>query len=450
MAELSIPCGDQAQTIELPENWTVQQVAAPNVAPARKDWPQHLATALARPEDSAPLEKLLAPCRNGRVVLVVEDATRHSPLQRILEVIFRELKHAKIPDENVEIVLATGMHPAPSAEQVAEKIGPDLARRIAWRPNPWADRDAYASVGVVHDRAARLEAWIDRAVASADLRILVSSVSPHLQAGFGGGYKMLLPGCARLDSIRQLHLSALPRRATQQVGQAASANRMRRLIDAAGAAVDEAGGVSFGVQYVLDADDAPAAIAAGSVTACQRMLAKQCASAYGVLIDAPADVVIANAYPRDWDLWQSFKAIANTCWALRDNGVLICLTRCPAGANMPTVKLPIKPRWIRSAVRLFGASALAGLLTRLAPGLAGDAAFFARLALQILQRNTVLMVCPHLVEAGEGMLGLPLFATAAEAVAAAEAALGTGPKRLTVFPAAGVTYPITQPQRITP
>ncbi|MHC4715883.1 MAG: lactate racemase domain-containing protein, partial [Planctomycetota bacterium] len=434
MASISIPWGDRTLSLELPAEWTVQQTVAADLPPAPSDWRDLLARALTRPEGAAALGKLLRDRPGGRIAVIVEDLTRHSPLEAILKIIFRELTHAEIPPENIEIVFATGMHPPLTPAEAAAKIGPELASTIRWRCNPWRDRDAYRQLPTVREGSASIDLWIDRRVVSADLRIVVTSVSPHLQAGFGGGYKMLLPGCARLDSIRHLHLCGVPRQPVQQVGQTASENRMRRLIEAAGAAVDAAGGRTFGVQYVLDGNDQPAAIAAGDVSACYRMLAKTCAAGCGVLVDAPADVVIANAAPRDYDLWQSFKAVANTCWAVRDNGVLICLARCPGGANMPTVSLPIRPSWVRAAVRLAGADPLANLLTRLVPTLAGDAAFFVRLALRILQRTTVMMVSPALAEAGAGMVGLPMFGDPAEATAAAEQALGPGPKRVLVFP----------------
>jgi len=452
MASISIPWGDRTLSVELPATWTVQQTVEADLPAAPADWPDQLARALTRPEGTPPLAKLLQACpgsargpgarRGGRIAIIVEDMTRHSPLERILEIIFRELNHAEIPPENIEIFFATGMHPPLSADEAAAKIGPSLAAGVRWRSNPWRDREAYENLTTLRNGSTSLDLWVDRGVVSADLRIVVTSVSPHLQAGFGGGYKMFLPGCAHLDSIRQLHLSGVPRRPVQQVGQTPAENRMRRLIEAAGAAVDDAGGRTFGVQYLLDTHDRPAAIAAGDVAACHRMLAKRCAAGCGVLVDAPADVIISNAAPRDFDLWQSFKAIANTCWALRDNGVLICLARCPAGANMPTVSLPIRPSWVRAVVRLLGADSLANLLTRFVPSLAGDAAFFVRLAMRIIQRNTVLMVSPALVESGHKMVGLPLFGDPAAAVAAAEHALGTGPKRVLVFPHGGVTYPV--------
>ncbi|OPX24822.1 MAG: hypothetical protein B1H04_01360 [Planctomycetales bacterium 4484_123] len=449
MPTVTVPWGQETFSLELPRDWTVQQTAQPQAPPASEDWPDVLARALNRPEGTPPLEELLAERRHGRVAIIVEDLTRHSPLESILRVVLRELAHARIGPENVELVFATGMHPPMSADQAASKVGRELATSFPWRCNPWRDRDAHAYLGEVRDGAGSVEVWVDRGVASADLRILIGSVSPHLQAGFGGGYKLLVPGCAHLQTIRQLHLSGVPRRAIQQVGQPPGANRMRRLIDAAGSAVDARAGVSFGIQYLLDASDRPAAIAAGDVAACHRMLVKKCAAAYGVLIDAPADVVIANAHPRDHDLWQSFKAIAHACWALRDNGVLICLARCPGQANMPTRSLPLPPLWVRRGIRLLGADTLASLLTRLVPALAGDAAFFVRLALRILQRHTVLMVSPALVQGGVKLAGLPLYSDPADAVAVADKLLPPGPKRVTVFPAGGVTYPIRRPRPVS-
>ena len=442
MADLAMPWGGQTLSADLPAGWTVQQTATPSLPSARADWRDHLARALANPEDSLPLGKLLAARRGGRVVVIVEDMTRHSPLEDILRVIFRELSFAKIEPGSVEIIFATGMHPPMTPDQAAQKLGAELARTYRWRCNDAKNIDAQQSLGEVTVDGGRLAVAIDKAVADADLRILVTSVSPHLQAGFGGGYKMLVPGCAQLATIRQLHLSGAPRRGLQQVGQPSEFNRMRRLIDAAGQAVDARWGKSFGVQYLLDDADQISAVAAGDVAACQRMLAKQCASGCGVIVDSPADVVITNACPRDFDLWQSFKSIANTAWAARDNGVIICTARCPAGANMPTFSLPISPAWVRRLIRWAGASTLAGLLSRLVPQLAGDAAFFVRLACQVFGRNMVYVVSPKLVETGHRMLGLTIFATLDEAFAAAEAHLGGGPKRVIVFPQGGISYPL--------
>ena len=438
MAEVSLPWGNQELRLSLPESWTLQQVATPDLKPAAADWPDGLAAVLAQPNTGLPLGKLLEARRDGHVVLIVEDVTRHSPLGEILDVVVREIRHAGIPNHNVEVFFATGMHPAMTPAQAAGKIGP-LATEFAWRSNPWHDPKAYVRIGKIP----KVEVAIDRRVADADLRIIISSVSPHLQAGFGGGYKMFLPGCSSRQTIGAIHRLGLGRSARQLVGTDMDRNPMRLAIDSAGGLIDARRGKSFAVQYVLDGANRPAIIAAGEVLPTQRMLAKQCAIACGVITSAPADVLITNAYPRDFDLWQSFKCIANTLWAARPNGLVICATRCEASLNgMKTIPWPLSPAGTRRAITWLGPETLASLVTRLVPRLAGDAAFFVRMATQMLHRNVLYMVSPTLHREGVKFPGLHIFGSMDDAFAAARRLLGDRPQRAVVFPCGGTTYPV--------
>ena len=438
MPDLAVPWGPDKLTLSLPDHWTVQQTASASLPDAPGNWPELLARALNHPDTGPPLSRLLAACRRGRVVLVLEDLTRHSPLAEILPVILREIDHAGIAHDQIEIVFATGMHPPITGEKADEKLGliPSGIRR---RCNPWHDEGAYTYIG----RADKTPLHVDREVVAADLRIIVSSVSAHLQAGFGGGYKMIFPGCSHLETIRSLHHLGLGRRPRQLVGTDATANAMRAAIDAAGRRLEAAGGKTFAVQYILDNQDLPAFIATGEVTPAQRMLAKQCSVACGVVTSAPADVLIVNAHPRDRDLWQSFKCIGNTRWAVRPNGVIICLARCPAGMEgMNVPRWPLSPAWTRRIIRLLGPDALHSMVTRLLPRLAGDAGFFIRLATRTLHRNPIYLVCPALCESARQFPGLGLFAAPEDAFAAADHLLKGEAQRVTVFPNGGITFPI--------
>lgn len=439
MPEISVPWDDNPLTLALPEDWQVLRTAPSSLRPAPDDWADRLSASLAKPAAGPSLGQLLAGLQGGRIALIVEDHARHSPLPEILPLILREIRHAGVADSQIEIVLASGMHPPMTGQQVAAKVGPEAAG-LPWRCNPWQSQASYADLG----RVGKLDVFVDRGVLEADLRILVTSVTPHLQAGFSGGYKMLFPGCAGLETIRGLHRLGLARRHSQLVGADAARCPMRRAIDAAGAALDAAHGKTFSVQFLLDTADRPAYIASGEVVAAQTMLAKQAAIACGVVTDQVADVVIANAYPRDVDLWQCLKSVLNTNAACRPGGVVICLARCPAGLNgmNPPKRWPLDPAWTRRLVRLLHPDPLASLLTRLSPTLAGDAAFFVRLALQALYRNHILIVSPALCQAGVTFPGLPIFPTPSAAIAAASALLEEGPQRVALFPAGGTTYPV--------
>ncbi len=449
MPTISVPWSQEELSIDLPDNWSVRQTADSQLRPGHDAWPDRLAAALNKPDTALPLGKLLAARPNGRIVLVIEDITRHSPVLKILETVMREIRHARIDDEQVSVVFANGMHPPMTDEEAAEKLGPEV-EKLKWRNNPWHDRAEYVSVG----SAGKIEYLVDRQVAQADLRIVISAVCPHLQAGFGGGFKMIFPGCSHLDTIRPLHRLGLTRRAKQMVGTEAEKNAMRTAIDAGGKLLDEYNGVTFAVHYMLDDHDRPVHIGAGDPISTQRMLAKQCSIACGIITPPPlADVLITNAYPRDFDLWQSFKAVANTRWAARPGGVIICLSRCEAGLNgMDPPKWPVSAAWTRRIVRWLGPEALCSLLMRMVPSLAGDAGFFVRMGLQTIHRNPIFLVAKSLHETGANFPGLELFATPEDAFAAADKLLGEGPQRVTVFPAGGTTFPVptTGPIRSNP
>lgn len=444
MADCQVPWGDGQLSLSLPEHWTLVQEAQPAVKPAPADWADRLAVALNRPAGSPPLCEILAGLpAAARIVILLEDITRHSPLEEILPIILRELGHARIRDSQVELVFATGMHRVMNEQEARSKIGA-LADRFAWRSHDAADAEAHVSVGRVPfaGRPGELDVQIDRGVMAADLRIVVASVSPHLQAGFGGGAKMFVPGCSAMDTIAQVHLQGLPRRSRPMVGTTPATNPMRRMIDAAAALIDRAGGATFAVQYLLDAQDKPSAVVAGDLAAGHTMLAKLCATATGVVVERPCDILIANAAPRDFDLWQSFKCIMNTRWAVRRNGIIIVLARCPGGRVMPAPPWPLSPTWTRRVIRWLTPEAVTSLANRLAKNINPEAQFFIKMATETIARNPLLVYAPQLVQRGEGFPGLHLFGQLDGLFAAADKMLPAGSRRVIVFPFGGASYPI--------
>ena len=68
------------------------------------------------------------------------------------------------------------------------------------------DLSAYVDLGTVDPG---IPVRVFRPVAEADLRILIGSVLPHLQAGFGGGYKLIFPGTSHRTTLGALHRQGL-------------------------------------------------------------------------------------------------------------------------------------------------------------------------------------------------------------------------------------------------
>ena len=256
---------------------------------------------------------------------------------------------------------------------------------------------------------------------------------------------MLLPGCAQLRTVRGLHRFGVFHRPRQLVGTGPARNPMRAAVDAAGRIVDQRHGATFAIEYLLDADNRPTHAAAGEPGATHAMLTKQCAVMCGVLPTGPADVLITNAHPRDVDLWQCFKCIPNTRWAVRPGGVIICLARCPEGLReMKTMPWPLSPTWTRRVVRWLGPQTICSMMDRIVTQIAGDSAWFLRLAAQTLERNPICMVSPQLVADGVKFPGIALFGTVEEAATTADELLGGSPQRVAVYPWGGASYPVAQ------
>lgn len=443
MPEIAVPWAQQELLITLPDDWKLQQVAAPQLRAADSNWPDRLATALGQPESSPPLSSLLSEKPNPRITLIVEDITHHSPLPEILDVVLREIRHARVDDENVQVVFASGLLPPVTKRQAEEKLG-QWADKLRWSSNPWDTPKKYVDVGTSN----KIKYLIDRKVADADVRIIISAVTPHIQAGFGGGLKMIVPGCSHLDTIASIHKLAIGRAPQQLLGVQADKNRMRQGIDALAPLLDAHHGKTFAVQYMLDQESLPIHITAGDPIVTQQMLAKQCSVSCGIITHPPlADVLITNAYPRDHNLWQTFKAIANTRGAVRPNGVIICLSRCQTGLeDMNLLRWPVNPTWTRRIIRWIGAENIYSYLTRLVPRLAGNTAFFLYLGLQVLQRNPLYIVSETL----HGLLpkklpGIDVFATVDDALTAVRKQLGNRPQRVSVFPDGATTFPVPTP-----
>ena len=444
MARFTVPWGPEQLSFEIPDDWNVSEMHAPTTgAVSEGDWPDRMSAAMARPVAGKPLAELVRGIgADGTIALLVEDLTRHSPLTEILDLLMRELTHAGARREQIEIVVGGGMHPPDTTGAMEEKLGPAV-KDIPVRWNPWHEIDHYTHIGKING----VNAWIDTGVVDSDLRIIVSSVSPHLQAGFGGGGKMFFPGCGEITSIRRLHRCGIAREDQGQlVGQLPEQNEMRCVIDEVTRRIDARHGTTFTIQYLLDDNNLPTQLAAGEPLATHGMLIKQCANASGVLAEEPADILITNAHPRDHDLWQSFKSIPNTCWGARRDGIIICLARCPEGLNgMETLSWPFSPAWTRRLVHWLGPNRICSLLDRIVATLAGDSQWFIRMATQILERNPIYMVSPNLINDGAKFPGIALFTDVESALAAADEALGTkGSRRVAIYPEGGITYPIAR------
>jgi nickel-dependent lactate racemase len=184
---------------DLPAGWNVLTFADPKDPPPAADIRGLARKALNHPVGPPALREQLSP--SDTVAILIEDLTRASPKGIILRAVLEELEEALIPDARIVIVIALGTHRGLAPEEMEAAFGADLLERY-----PFVNHDCLAPdlVPVGRLPTGRV-VKINRAVHEARFKIGIGSIFPHPMNGFGGGGKILFPGVADFDSIREHH-----------------------------------------------------------------------------------------------------------------------------------------------------------------------------------------------------------------------------------------------------
>jgi hypothetical protein len=428
------------------------EVISPDLSDPVADYLVALEAALGSPVDAARLEDQVGPGRS--VAIVVDDPSRWTPVREALPLVLARLHAAGVRREDVTISVGAGRHQAVDDEAMRRRVGESVAAAYRCFSPPVDDLSAYVELGTVDPG---IPVWIFRPVAEADLRILIGSVLPHLQAGFGGGYKLILPGTSHRTTLGALHRQGLVgsgrTEAAGLLGGDAGANPMRRTIHAAAGLL----GSCWSISHLIGGPGQIFRVIAGRPERVQDLLATEARRRFQSPAAGPADIVVAGNHPWPGDPMQSFKVLLHHRAACRPGGVLVGLfwtDPAEIGRSFPTGAL----RRI-AATGALGAWAIRRLVpaAQHAAALAGSpAAFMIRWARELVVDRTVLVYAPPLREQVGSRLGpVRLFSDLDELwrLAARYAhpsgqsgnhrrgrASGQEALRVRVFPQGGLTY----------
>ncbi len=184
---------------DLPADWNLLTFAALEDLPQTADVRDLAVRALKHPVGSLPLRERVSP--SDTVAILIEDLTRASPKGIILRVVLKELEKARIPDRHIVVVIALGTHRGLTSTELESVFGADLPARYLFINHDCHAPDLVPAGRLPTGRVVK----INRAVQEATFRIGIGSIFPHPMNGFGGGGKILFPGVADFDSIREHH-----------------------------------------------------------------------------------------------------------------------------------------------------------------------------------------------------------------------------------------------------
>jgi lactate racemase len=337
------------------------------------------------------------------------DITRPAPNRQVLPDVLARLEKAGIGPDATTILIATGLHRPASQAEIAEIVGGQIASRYRVVNHDARNLAQHRGLGAT---ASGTPVYIDERFVSADLRITLGFIEPHLMLGFSGGRKLVAPGLAAQETIKVLHSPKFMREPRAVEGSIEDNPLHRELLEIARMA-----GHDFIVDVALARDRAIAGVFAGDPVAAHRRGVDFVSKVMLETIDGPVDAVITTSagYPLDLTFYQAIKGITAASHIVKPGGKILLLAACEEGPGAPEFRSMLADN---PSDRAF--------LERIAAApVVVDQWQLEKLAL-VTRRAEVLFYVPGLPAEYRGALWGRSFATAAEAVEALAASLGTG------------------------
>jgi len=320
--EFTLKNGRGTETFSL-EDSKILQVLTPPGSGLKPCGPGDVEHALDNPLGTAPLSELLARKKPSNVVIVVNDITRPTPYDLLLPPVLDRLAKAGVTDDQVTLLVATGIHDPHTPEQDLQVYGEEMVRRFKIVSHVSDDLDSLVHIGFLKSGA---EFRVNRLVVDADFVIALGVVMPHYFAGFSGGRKSIMPGVAWKHTVERNHsrmvelMDALPDLDSNPVSL--------EMIEAA-----QMVGVDMILNVVANENREIVKVTAGDLVKAWREAARVSAGLYEVPLRELADVAIASAcgHPRDINMYQAQKALDHADKATKKGGAVVLLADAPEG-----------------------------------------------------------------------------------------------------------------------
>jgi len=305
--------GNLDERLDFPADWEVNVMnmrgyGAPVLTP------QQLATKMSKPVGAAPLREIAAGKKT--VAITFDDLTRATPTYEIVPWVLEELKAAGIKDENILFIGSFATHRPMTHTEVEKKIGKEAANRYAW-----LNHACFYGCKELGTTSFGTKVAVNQHFLAADLKVTLSGIKVHYDAGYGGGAKAVLPGLSHIETIEYNHNVLL--RQTKTAGPVRIfKNEMRRdMIEAARMAK-----VDFSVQLMYDQKLRPIDVRSGDIVDAHHDIVRVAARTYCTPSLKDADIVVSNAYPQNAQAFHAQRWINNT---VRDGGTGVLIVQHP-------------------------------------------------------------------------------------------------------------------------
>ena len=186
-------------------------------------------------------------------MIIVDDLTRPTPKKAILTCLMDHLHEYGVRNAQIDVLIGLGTHRPLAQAEIEDTFGRQLSKEIRFINHDCHSRDL-VSIGKLRFGG---DLRVHPLAVKADLRIAIGSILPHPFAGFGGGAKLVLPGIADYEFIREHHMALMTAQGVE-LGNTIGTRFITRFLEAARLAK-----LDFIINAVYDAREEVKAIVAG-------------------------------------------------------------------------------------------------------------------------------------------------------------------------------------------
>jgi nickel-dependent lactate racemase len=294
----------------------------PNAEVVRNSWEN--------PTSGAPLLTAIRNRRSGNVVIVVSDITRPIPYHTFLPQLINTLLNAGVPQNEIRLLVATGMHRPSRPDEHVTMFGAEIANSLHIEDHRAEDPTALKETGEQSHSGNPIT--LNRSYCDAGFRLVTGLVEPHFMAGFSGGRKAICPGLASLATVRNFH--GYPFLANPL---ALNANLAGNPLHQESLSVAKAVPPDFTINVVLNASRRLSAAFSGELehshaAACNFVRQHACPQ-----IHQPFDAVITSSggAPLDLTFYQCVKGFVSALPAVRPGGRILAFGDASEGVGSP-------------------------------------------------------------------------------------------------------------------
>jgi nickel-dependent lactate racemase len=324
--KVDLAFGKSGLEATLPSGFEYRFLEAKSAAPL-PDEKAALEHAIANPIGTAPLAELARGKKTAAISVC--DITRPVPNGRTLPVILKTLHEAGIPVEGVTICIATGLHRIATPAELDEILSPEIAAKYKIFNH---DAKILADHRYLGETKSGIPIHIAEAFVSADLRITLGFIEPHLMLGYSGGRKLIAPGLAAQETIKVIHSPRFMRDVRSVEGSIIDNPLHKELQEIARIA-----GHTFMLDVALTRNREIAQVFAGHPEQAHAAGVEFVSRVMLEKIEKPVDAVVTTCagYPLDLTFYQAVKGVTAASHIVKEGGKILICAECTEGAGAP-------------------------------------------------------------------------------------------------------------------